>query len=434
MSQEGKFTRRTFVRRAGAAGVAVAGGTLWATAPAAARARRYGKAQSPLRHIVVSCQENRSFDHYFGYAPQVQKAGYGPPPGYTLPDANGGRHAPFEFTALETPDPPHSWTSVHRQWNNGAMDGFYKEFGDNAIGYYTAKELPYYYSLFGKAGLCANYFCSLLGPTWPNRFYLMTGTSGGITNNGYWGYGIFRTAQWPIILDLLDEAELSWKIYYIGSDGVDVGDTDNVAVFWDKYAFDPRTAKSIDEYYEDCAAGTLPNVSWIIPSFSMEFDEHPPANVAVGMDFQAQTIEALRGSPHWGKSAFLLTYDEHGGFFDHVAPPQLDAYGLSMRVPLWVVSPHARRGVVTSSRPADHVSTLKLIERNWGLPTLASRNHTFDVRTPVAGDPTPPWVDASIRTWNAGTSSSRYSTGGAPAKPRDADPRLSDLFDLFNFG
>ena len=417
MAAESSFSRRAFIRKTGAAGLAVAGGTLWATAPAAARAGRYGKAQTPLRHIVISCQENRSFDHYFGYAAQVQARGFGPPPGYTLPDMAGQGHAPYELTALETPDPPHSWTAVHRQWNNGAMDGFYREaqragIADAATGYYTANELPYYYSLFGEAGLCANYFCSVLGPTWPNRFYLMSGTSGGITTNGLWGYGIFDSGSWPIILDLLDEAEISWKIYYIGSDGVEVGDTDNVAVFWSRWAHDPRTTGTIEEYYEDCRRGTLPNVSWIIPSFSMQFDEHPPADVSVGMGFQRQTIEALQGSPHWGKSAFLLTYDEHGGFFDHVPPPQVDAYGLGVRVPLWVISPHAKRGVVVSGKPADHVSTLKFLERNWGLPTLASRNHTFDTATPTGGN---------------------YQARGAPAPPRDGLEALSDLFDLFHF-
>ena len=412
MSDADMLTRGAFLRKTGATGVAIAGGALWLTAPAAARARRYGKSQTPLRHVVISCQENRSFDHYFGYAPQVQAAGYGPPAGYSLPDATGAGHAPFEFTALTTPDPPHSWGSVHRQWNGGRMDGFYREGGDSAIGYYTANEIPYYYTLLGKAGLCANYFCSLLGPTWPNRFYLMSGTSGGITTNGLWGYGIFQSSSWPIILDLLDEADVSWKIYYIGSDGVEVGDTDNVAVFWSKYAHDPRTTGTIEEYYEDCSRGTLPNVSWIIPSYSMQFDEHPPADVAVGMGFQRQTIEALQGSPHWGKSAFLLTYDEHGGFFDHVPPPQVDAFGLGIRVPLWVISPHAKRGVITSRKPADHVSTLKFIERLWGLPTLASRNHTFDTSTPTGGN---------------------YQTGGMPAPPRDGLDSISDLFDLFHF-
>jgi phospholipase C len=419
MAGNDSFTRRAFLRKTGAAAVAVAGGTLWATAPAAARARRYGKAQTPIRHVVVSCQENRSFDHYYGYAPQVQARGLGPPPGYTQPDAAGVGHAPYELTALRSPDPPHGWNDVHEQWNGGRMDGFFRNSqtqagdGNIAIPYYAERELPFYYSLFGRGALCANYFCSLLGPTWPNRFYLMSGTSGGITTNGLWGYGIFDSASWPIILDLLDEAEVSWKIYYIGFDGVEVGDTDNVAVFWTRYAHDPRTTATFDDYLEDCRAGRLPNVSWIISSFSMQFDEHPDADVSVGMGFQQQAIDALRGSPHWGKSAFLLTYDEHGGFFDHVPPAQVDAYGLGVRVPLWVVSPHATRGVVTSGKPADHVSTLKLIERLWGLPTLASRNHTFDDATPTGGN---------------------YEARGAPAPPRDGLDSLSDLFDLFHFG
>jgi phospholipase C len=417
MAEKDVFTRDDFLRRAGAAGVAVAGGTLWATAPAAARARRAGKPQSPVRHVVISCQENRSFDHYFGYAPQVQASGFGPPTGYTQPGTGNVGHAPYELTALRSVDPPHWWGAVHDQWNRGRMDGFFKVAdrytgsGDNAIPYYTANELPYYYSLFDQAGLCANYFCSVLGPTWPNRFYLMSGTSGGITTNGLWGYGIFDSGAWPIILDLLDGG-VTWKIYYIGSDGVEVGDTDNVAVFWSRYAHDPRTTATLADYLEDARTGKLPNVSWIIPSYSMQFDEHPDADVSVGMGFQQQIIEALQASPLWNKSAFLLTYDEHGGFFDHVPPPQVDAYGLGVRVPLWVISPYAKRGVVTTRKPAEHVSTLKFIERLWGLPTLAARNHTFDRRTPIG---------------------SNYDAHGAPAPPRDGLDELSDLFDLFTF-
>src|SRR5213078_3616494 len=97
MSEHDAVTRRTFLKRAGAAGAAVAGGTLWATAPAAARARRFAKRHAPIEHVVVSCQENRSFDRYYGYAPQVQARGFGPPPGYTQPDAAGVGHAPFEL-------------------------------------------------------------------------------------------------------------------------------------------------------------------------------------------------------------------------------------------------------------------------------------------------------------------------------------------------
>ena len=181
MAGSDSFTRGEFLKRTGAAGAAVAGGSVWATAPAAARGRGRGRRKAPIKNLVISCQENRSFDHYFGYAPQVQAKGFGPPPGYIQPDATGGRHAPFEFTQLSTADPDHSWAGVHQQYDGGKMDGFYVNSGEVAIGYYTARELPFYYGLFKHAGLCANYFCSLLGPTWPNRFYLMSGTSGGIT-------------------------------------------------------------------------------------------------------------------------------------------------------------------------------------------------------------------------------------------------------------
>ncbi len=396
------ITRRTFLERAAVASAALAG------APAlGGRAR---KSSSPIRHVVISCQENRSFDHYFGYAREVQAAGFGPPAGYTQPGVVGARHAPFELKALSTSDPPHFWPAVHAQVDGGKMDGFYRSSGPTGIGYYTAKELPFYYGLFTEAGLCANYFCSVLGPTSPNRFYLMSGTSGGITTDGVFGNGVFDSKKWPTILDLLDEAHLSWKIYNAGTDPI--FDTDNVAVFWSRWTHDSRTHATKQEYLDDCAHGKLPKVSWIVPSFSQQLDEHPPANVSVGMELQKELITALRKSIAWKTSAFLLTYDEHGGYFDHVPPPKVDAYGLGVRVPLWVVSPYARKGVVKSSRPADHTSTLKFIERVFGLPTLASKNHGFDSSTPTGAN---------------------YEAGGAPAPPRDGLASLSDLFDLFTF-
>jgi len=130
------------------------------------------------------------------------------------------------------------------------------------------------------------------------------------------------------------------------------------------------------------------------------------------MAVQQQVIAALRASPLYPRSAFLLTYDEHGGFFDHVAPPEVDAYGLGIRVPLWVISPMARRGVVATRRPAEHVSTLKLIERLHGLPTLASRNRAFNRATPTGDD---------------------FEANGAPAPPRDGMSHISDLTELFDF-
>src|SRR5262249_15621189 len=126
------------------------GGAGWSSLPVGARAQDLERKESPIKHLIISCQENRSFDHCFGFAHQVQIKGFGPPRGYSQPDATGGRHTPFEFTQLSTPDPPHSWTAVHNQYDGGKMDGFYitaqQKVGDGnaAMGYYTERELPFY--------------------------------------------------------------------------------------------------------------------------------------------------------------------------------------------------------------------------------------------------------------------------------------------------
>jgi phospholipase C len=215
------------------------------------------------------------------------------------------------------------------------MDGFYTTDGIDCMGYYTGTELPYYYSLFPDSTLCANYFCSQLGPTWPNRFYLAAGTSGGITTNGVWGYGVF---DYPIILDLLEARGITWKVYNIGWDSVPFGNTDNVFVFWKRWAHDQRTRGSKGGMLNDLRKGQLPQVSFVVPSFARGWDEHPPADVSVGMGIQQELITALQDSPAWDTSAYILTYDEHGGYFDHVAPPTFDAYGAGVRVPTWVPS------------------------------------------------------------------------------------------------
>jgi phospholipase C len=411
-------TRRAFVRRSGAAGVALLGGSLWATAPTAVRARERGRvADPPIRNLVIACQENRSFDSYYGYAPEVQRRGLGPPPDFSQPDPAGARRPVFHQTARATRDPAHSWAAAHVQHHGGRMDGFFESAGDAALGYYTAAELPFYYSLFDApdAALCATYFCSVLGSSTPNHLYMMSATCGGITSNAICCLGILDSGRWPTILDLLDEAGVTWKVYnLIGVDDILTAETDNSAIFWSGSARDPRTFATQQDYLQDCAAGTLPAVSWVLCSSRDALDEHAPADVSLGMRRQQLVVEALRASPVYPRSAFLLIYDEHGGFFDHVAPLQLDAFGLGMRVPMWVISPLLRRrGVVATRRPAEHVSTLKLIERLHGLPTLASRNHAFDRATPIGPG---------------------YDADGAPAPPRDGLSAISDLTDLFDLG
>ena len=285
---------------------------------AAGRQRRRGRRPRRRRRtarstiLVISCQgELARSTTTTATRRRCRRGGFGPPRGYTQPDAAGVGHAPFELTALRSVDPPHGWRRRPRAVQR-RQDGRLLQAPRCARGrqqrdpvLHRARSCRSTTASSATPALCANYFCSLLGPTWPNRFYLMSGTSGGITTNGLWGYGIFDSATWPIILDLLDDADVSWKIYYIGFDGVEVGDTDNVAVFWSRWAHDPRTTATLDDYLEDCRRGTLPNVSWIIPSFSMQFDEHPDADVSVGMGFQEQIITALRRSRLWQRVGVL---------------------------------------------------------------------------------------------------------------------------------
>ncbi len=361
--------------------------------------------------MIVDVQENRSFDHYYGHAPFVGR--YGVPAGFKQPDGYGAFVKPYHLASLTTADIAHSWADTHREFNSGAMDGFFANDGRIALGYYTAADLPFYYSLFESSTLCVNYFCSVLGPTYPNRFYLAAGTSGGITTNNVFGYGVF---DYPIILDLLEAAGVSWKIYNIGLDDVPTGESDNVFVFWKRWAHDPRTVAGKDDYLKDLQLDRLPEVSFIIPSFSMHLDEHPPADISVGMGLQQELITALRQSAAWASSAYIHTYDEGGGFFDHVRPPQVDAYGLGIRVPTWVISPFARPRHL---EPAlyEHVSILKFIEAVFGLPTLTSVNHRFDSSTPGG----------------ANNEASAGQSTGPPASPRDGMPQIGNLMECFAF-
>jgi phospholipase C len=334
------------------------------------------------------------------------------PAGYSQPDGSGGSVQPYHFDSLSTPDVSHTWVDTHSEYDGGAMDGFYTTDGNNCMGYYTADDLPFYYSLFPTSTLCTNYFCSVLGPTYPNRFYSAAGTSGGITTNGIWGYGVF---DYPIILDLLEDAHVSWKVYNIGFDPVKIGLSDNVFVFWKRWAHDPRTVASKQDYFSDLRTGRLPNVSFIIPSFFRGWDEHPPADVSVGMGIVQELVDGLRNSSSWATSAYIHTYDEAGGYFEHMAPPQVDAFGLGIRVPTWVISPFAKQGHLEPT-VYDHASILKFIETVYDLPTLASVNHAFDAGTPSGGN------------YEAAT-----GPVGPPAPPRDGMSSIGNLMECFAF-
>ena len=225
------------------------------------------------------------------------------------------------------------------------MDGFYLANGPSALGYYERSELPYYYGLADAFTLCGNYFCYQLGPTLPNRIAFWAGTSGGITQNQKLPPG---SLDYPTIIDLLEDHGISWKFYNLGLLGM--GSTPeiefiNAMPFFKRWYMDKRLHNREQEYFNDVKAGALPQVTFIISAAF--YSEHPPLNILLGEKKIASVINALIQSPFWTNSALFLTWDEGGGFFDHVPPPQLDAYGPGMRVPTLVISPWAKRGYIS---------------------------------------------------------------------------------------
>jgi phospholipase C len=361
-----------------------------------------------IRHVIIACQENRTFDQYFGYYSRAGK--FGVPLDYSQPDGKGALVKPHHFSSPAPQDVAHQWQDIHSEWNNGSMDGFFTTNGSRALGYYDGSDLPFYYALADSFTLCGNYFCSVLGPTVPNRLALAGGTCGGITRD-------INTASldYPTIVDLLDAHNVSWKCYNLGRGTGSTPSLEhyNALTLFKKWQHDPRLQFKEDDYTADLRTRTLPQVSFLITE--REISEHPPANIHRGQRKMAQVIKALMDSSAWKSSTLFLTYDEGGGFFDHVTPPRVDAYGLGFRVPMLIISPYAKRGHV-SGHLYEHSSILKFIERCFGLPSLASVNHQFDISTP--------------RTNNAAANQQSF---GPPAPPRDGLAQIGDFSGAFDF-
>lgn len=363
-----------------------------------------------IQHVLIACQENHTFDQYFGYYP---KAGpFGVPKDYSQPDGRGGRVSPHHFRSHILTDIHHHWQDVHREWDHGKMDGFVINGGANAVGYYDGSNLSYYYALADAFTLCGNYFCYQLGPTLPNRLALWAATSGGVTINHTLPPG---SLDFPTIVDLLEDHRVSWKCYNLGLGLGSIPEVEflNALPFFKRWQRDDRLHLREDDYYDDLKAGTLPQVSFLIPDAFTS--EHPYTDILWGQAKMAKVINALIRSSAWARSVLFLTYDEGGGFFDHVPPPQVDAYGMGMRVPMLVISPWARRGYL-SGRLHEHASMLKFLERRFGLPALASVNHRFDRSTSGQN--------------NEAAQGAKY---GPPAPPRDGLAQIGDFYELLDF-
>jgi phospholipase C len=384
-----------------------------------------------IEHVVILIQENRSFDHYFGsyrgvrgLADQSMAFQQPDPANTTSPPV--GKLLPFHLdtattNAACTHDISHDWVPQHQSWDNGAMDGFVTSHlpinSNDAVlcmGYYTRADIPYYYALADAFTICDNYFCSVMGPTDPNRLYTMAasldpdGKNGGpilqtiITNRT----AIYGRLTYTTMPEQLQARGISWKVYSSPDATVAGGIlSDNVLSYFKNFqdpasplhqnAFGPQFPV---DFLADVASGNLPQVSWLISSVITS--DHPPSPSIFGENILSLIISALTANPTlWAKTLLFVTYDENGGFFDHVppatAPPGTPGefvtapavpdptvigspaitgpIGLGFRVPMLIVSPFSRGGFVSSDL-FDHTSVLRFLETRFGteVPNLSA--------------------------------------------------------------
>jgi phospholipase C len=351
---------------------------------------------APIDTIVVVMMENRSFDHYFGAAAFREGLAVNGLTGReTNPRVDGSPVQVFNLTNLQPADPPHGWEACHLQWNLGANDGFVIEHElehpasyAEVMGYHVRSQIPILYALADEYVLCDHWYASVMGPTWPNRFYLHAASSGGITSNSP-AFGL--TSIW----DRLAEAGISNANYY-----------SDLAWAWGGFA-NPGVSytQSIDEFFAAASGGTLPAFSIVDPNFGIlpggegGNDDHPDHDITLGQIFLASVYQALAQSPQWGRCLLIITYDEHGGFYDHVSPPTTvdtiqEFQQLGFRVPSLVVGPFVKRGCVDSTQ-LEHVSVISTVSRRFDLEPLNERvTATNDVSSAINpayfDDPRPP--------------------------------------------
>jgi phospholipase C len=448
--------RRTFLQMLGAPALAAALPTSLAkavTIPANNRTRSI----KDVEHVIFLMQENRSFDHYFGTLRGVR--GFADPHPVTLPSGKSVWHQPSgagellpfrpavpDLGRTFLPDPPHGWADTHAAFNGGRHDQWVPNKGVTTMTYHTRGDLPYQYALADAFTICDNYHCSLLGPTDPNRYHMWTGWVG---NDGTAGGPVVTNAEagydWSTYPERLERAGISWKVYQDSGVGLDAagfwgwtGDDpfmgnygDNSLLYFHQYqnalpgnplADRAKTGTTIRElgqnpealladFRADVRAGRLPAISWIVAPEA--YTEHPNWEPDFGAWYVSQVIDILASTPEvWSRMALLLTYDEEGGFFDHLVPPtppQTPAqglstvpttneifpgapklppgpYGLGMRVPMIVISPWTRGGWVNSEL-FDHTSMIRFLEARFGAgrPDLTESNIT-PWRRAVVGD------------------------------------------------
>jgi phospholipase C len=337
---------------------------------------------SGVEHIIVLMMENRSFDHMLGWLPGAN----GKQAGLSFTDTAGESHRTYRLTTFDGrshPDPDHTYEGGRSEYNGGQMDGWLRTTTNDAfsIGYYDEADLPTLSALARNFTTLDNYFCSIMAPTYPNRIFQHAGQTDRLSNTP-------PASTLPTIWDSLANAKVSNTYYF--------ANVPFLSVWGDKYN---GISKFYTDFLADCAAGSLPAVSFLDPAFTLlddgdGNDDHPHADLRAGDAFLSEVYNAVTKGPGWKNTVLIINRDEWGGFYDSVPPPRVMAANnvdtdlvngkalLGHRVPALVISPFSMGTPATpriDSNLYDHTSVLKLIEWRYGLAPLAARDASADV-------------------------------------------------------
>jgi phospholipase C len=353
--------------------------------------------QNPIKHIIFIVKENRSFDHYFGTFPGAR--------GATSGALSTGQVMALGHTPDQSRDIGHDWYSALEVADNGKMDRFDLNYSANQGGDYlaytqlTQADIPNYFSYARHFVLADNMFSSEHGPSLPNHIYTIAATANGIisvpnldSRNYSWGCDTdvpamtvqvidpqgnitnqFPCFDFQTLGDQMDVAGVSWKYYapVFGQRGYTFSVYNNVRHI--RYGSDwVNNVVPEGQFITDALAGNLPSVSWLVTGLG---SEHPPNSTCYGENWTVNQINAVMQGPDWPSTAIFLTWDDFGGFYDHVAPPQVDQFGLGPRVPLLIISPYAKPGYISHTQ-YEGSTVLKFMEQVFSIPTLGLRDAT----------------------------------------------------------
>jgi phospholipase C len=387
------INRRTALKQMGVGAAAAA------IAPRMLGCSSDAKGAGQITHFVEICMENRSYDHWLGARKLLGRPvdGDGLVDGMFNKRGDGSNVKIYPADVMCVADPPHGWDSAHRQFNAGKMDGFLTEYEASqgadivpaVMEYMMPEQIPWTSALVEQATVCDRWFSGMMGPTWPNRLYLHSAQCGGLMANELPTSGGF---DWRTVYHNLNDKQIPWTYYWSDLP---------IASLWQDLSGD-YNIRRIQAFFDDAEAGTLPPVSVIEPAFGAN-DDHPPHHPMLGQQFLASVFAALATSPLWNNMLIVITYDEQGGFFDHVAPPKFPderaALGFDQagfRVPTIIAGPYAKQGFVDST-VREHSSVVKHISTMYDLPALTMRDAAaadlmaaIDLDRLAANEPLPP--------------------------------------------